>query len=97
MSGTLEQGEVLFVPYGWWHRTETLEHSASLNSMYITEEIIQPYIRGLFTMPLLMALRQDELKEISSLRYNVALDRLGTLAYLIKFDPEYAMHAIISA
>jgi hypothetical protein len=96
MSGTLEQGEVLFVPYDWWHRTETLEHSASVNSMYITEQIIQPYLRGLFTMPLLMALRQDELKELSPLRYNIALDRLKTLAHLIEFDSEYAMHAITS-
>jgi hypothetical protein len=94
MSGTLEQGEILFMPYCWWHRTETLEHSASLNSMYITEEIIQPYIRGLFTMPLLMALRQGEIKELNQMRYSVTLDRIKKLSYLIGFDPEYAMHAI---
>ncbi|MGB8699545.1 MAG: cupin-like domain-containing protein [Thermosynechococcaceae cyanobacterium] len=94
MSGTLEQGEILFMPYRWWHRTEILEHSASLNSMYITEDIIQPYVRALFSMPLLMALRHDDLKERSPIRYNVTLDRIKKFSHLIKFDSEYAMHTI---
>lgn len=97
MRGVLEPGDILFVPHGWWHRTETLEHSASMNSMYITEDIIQPYVRGLFTMPLLMALRRDELKELSAQHYDLTLDRLRKLAYLFGFDSEYAMHAIVNA
>jgi hypothetical protein len=93
MSGVLGPGDVLFVPHGWWHRTETLEHSASVNSMYVTEDIIQPYVRGLFTMPLLMALRRDEFKELNARRFAVILDHLRRLAHLIGFDPEYAMRA----
>lgn len=97
MSGVLEAGDILFVPHGWWHRTETLEHSASMNSMYITEDIIQPYVRGLFTMPLLMALQGDKLKELSPQHYDVTFDRLRKLAYLFGFDSEYAMRAIVNA
>jgi hypothetical protein len=62
--------------------------------MYITEDIIQEYIRGLFTMPLLMALRRDELKERSILRYNAALKHLRALAVLMEFDSEYALCAL---
>jgi hypothetical protein len=45
-------------------------------------------------MPLLMALRQDDLKDLNLMRYNITLDRIRKLSYLIGFDPEYAMHAI---
>jgi hypothetical protein len=65
--------------------------------MYITEDIIQPYVRGLFTMPLLMALRRDELKELSVQHYEVTLDHLNKLAYLFGFDSESAMRAIVNA
>jgi hypothetical protein len=97
LSGVLEPGDVLFVPHGWWHRTEALRHSASVNSMYITEDIIQPYVRGLFTMPLLMALRRDELRELSAQQHDATLDSLRKLAYLFGFDPEFAIHAIVDA
>lgn len=97
MSGVLEPGDILFVPHGWWHGTVTLEHAASINSMYITEDIVQPYVRGLFTMPLLMGLRPDELKELSLSAYEVTLDQLKKFAYLMGFDPEYAMRAIANA
>jgi hypothetical protein len=96
MSGVLEPGDVLFVPHGWWHRTESPEHSASMNSMYITGDIIQPYVRGLFTMPLLMALQRDELKRLDARQYDVMLDQLKSLAYLIGFDAENTMRAIVN-
>ena len=41
MHCNIEAGDILFVPYKWWHRAETLEESISLNTFYITEIIKQ--------------------------------------------------------
>lgn len=97
MSCTLEAGDILYMPYKWWHRTETLEHSASLNTTYITEEIVQPYIRGIFTIPLMMSLRRDELRKLNPMRFNVTMERTKKLAHLIDFNPDYIIHTIKNA
>lgn len=89
MSVVLEAGDILYMPAKWWHRTETLEHSASINTAYITENIIQPYMRSLFTIPLLLALRSQELEAANPVRYNVTKERIQKMANLFKFDPDY--------
>lgn len=94
MSCTLQAGDILYMPHKWWHRTETHEHSASLNTPYITEDIVQPYIRGLFTVPLMIGLRHNELKAFNPMRYNVTMERIRQLANLMNFDPDYIIHAI---
>ncbi len=96
-SCVLEAGEILFMPHKWWHRTETLEHSASFNMPYITEDIIQPYIKGVLTLPMLLALKPDELKALNPMRYNVTMQRVEMFAHHIGFDPDYVIHAIKNA
>ena len=33
-EATLESGETLFIPHGWWHHTRTLEDAVSMNFWY---------------------------------------------------------------
>ena len=96
-SGILERGDILFMPYKWWHRTETLEDAASLNTAYVTEDIIQEHMKSLFTIPLLVALRSDELKALNPMRYNVTMERIQNFAHLLGFDPDYVISAIKNA
>ena len=48
-SGIVQTGDVLFMPRKWWHRTMTLEHSASFNTPYLTEKSIQTYVRAILS------------------------------------------------
>lgn len=89
MSITLEDGDLLYMPAKWWHRTETLEHSASINTAFITEDIIQPYMRDLMKIPLMLALEGQALKKLNPVRYNVSKERAAKIAQLLDFDPEY--------
>ncbi len=94
LSCVLKAGEILFMPYKWWHRTETLEHSASFNAPYLTEEIIQPYTQAVLSLPMMLALKSDELKALNPMRYNVTRQRVEMFAHHIGFNPDYVIHAI---
>lgn len=94
MHGVLLEGEVLYMPYQWWHRTVSLEHAASVSSMYITEDIIKSYVSGLFTLPILFSMRQQEIKHESDTRYQYLLERIKDLGDSIGFDSDYAFRSI---
>lgn len=37
---TLNSGEMLFIPYGWWHRVTSLEPSISINQWWMTPNML---------------------------------------------------------
>ncbi|WP_437757806.1 cupin-like domain-containing protein [Sorangium sp. So ce1389] len=43
----LEQGEVLYLPYGWWHRVETLAPSIATNLWWLSWQVLAEHGPGL--------------------------------------------------
>ena len=93
-SVTLEEGDILFMPYKWWHRTITMEHSGSFNMPYVTEKTIKEYIQAILSMPVLLGLKSKELKTLNPMRYEVTKQRVELFADLMGFDPDYIINAI---
>jgi hypothetical protein len=92
MHCNIEAGDILFVPYKWWHRAETLEESISLNTFYITEIIKQKYLKDLFSLPMSLALNQELMSAYDIKRYNITLSRIKTIAKLMGFNPDNVLN-----
>lgn len=76
----LEEGDILYMPHKWWHRAETLSNAISLNTFYITADILQSYIRDVLSIPLAASLNRDLLQDKDPMRYNICLQRADILA-----------------
>ena len=76
----LEESDILYMPHKWWHRAETLSNAISLNTFYITPEILQSYIRDVLSIPLAASLNRDLLQDMDPMRYNICLQRADILA-----------------
>ncbi len=85
---TLEAGDILYVPYKWWHRAQTLEDAISLNTFYITDEIVKRYISNVFSIPMAVALNRDLLQQHDMMRYNICMTRINILSELLGYDKE---------
>jgi len=86
MFCTLEAGDILYVPYKWWHRAQTLEDSISLNTFYITDEIVQRFLKDLLSLPFAVAMNRDLLNQYDQTRLNICNRRLELLSNLIGFN-----------
>ncbi len=83
---TLNEGDILYMPHRWWHRAETLSNAISMNTFYITPEILQPYIRDVLSIPLAASLNQNLLKDQDPMRYNICMQRAEILAKNMGLD-----------
>ncbi|MBT4989044.1 MAG: hypothetical protein HOM96_00675 [Rickettsiales bacterium] len=92
MYCNLEVGDILFIPFKWWHRAETLEISISLNTFYITKEIQQRFLKDLFSLPAALALNKDLLSDYDVKRYNITYARIKTFCRLMGFDPNNVLN-----
>lgn len=86
MHCLLEQGDVLYVPFKWWHRVRTIEDAISLNTFYVTEEILQRYVSNILAIPIAVALNKDLLLEHDLRRYNICMTRINMMSDLLGFD-----------
>lgn len=76
----IEEGDILYVPHKWWHRAETLTDSVSLNTFYITPDILSAYLRDILSIPLAASLNSSLLQKNDPMRYNVCVQRSEILA-----------------
>jgi len=81
-------GEVLYMPNKWWHRVKVLEDTISMNTFYITDDILSLFLKDLIAIPVAAALNADLLKGDDMMRYNICMMRVKILAKLLGFDPE---------
>ena len=79
----LLEGDILFMPYKWWHRAETISDSISLNTFYVTEDIAQLYFRDLMAIPLATSLNRTLLEQYDPMRLNICLRRAETISKLL--------------
>lgn len=84
----LEKGDVLYVPYKWWHRAVTLEDAISLNTFYINDEIVRRYVTNVLSIPLAVALNKDLLQEHDMRRYNICMTRINMLSNLLGLNKD---------
>lgn len=82
----IEKGDVMYVPHKWWHRARTLEDSVSLNTFYITDEIVKRYLANIFAIPMAVALNKELLQNNDPMRYNICMARLDILSELLGYD-----------
>ena len=92
----LEQGDVLYVPHKWWHRARTLENAISLNTFFITEEIVKRYIADMFSIPMAVAMNKDLLQKHDPMRYNICMGRLNILSELLGYNKENILNVKLS-
>jgi Cupin-like domain len=88
LKTVLEKGDILYIPHKWWHRAETLENAISLNTFYITEDIVQKYIRDVLSIPFSALLNKDLLLQYDPMRYNICMQRSEILIKMLGFDPK---------
>ena len=86
MKGVLAAGDLLYVPYKWWHRANTIEDAISLNTFFITPSIVKAYIRDVMSIPLAASLNAANLQELDPMRYNICIERSKMLANLMGLD-----------
>lgn len=92
----LQKGDVLYVPYKWWHRARTLENAISLNTFFITDEIVQRYIRDVFSIPMAVALNKELLQKHDPMRYNICMGRINILSELLGYNKENVLNVKVS-
>jgi hypothetical protein len=88
MIGVLEAGDILYVPFKWWHRANTLENAISVNTFHISDEIAQRYIKDVMAIPIAMCLNRDILIKHDPMRYNITISRIKILAKLMGMNAE---------
>lgn len=88
MKCYLEQGDVLYVPHKWWHRAETLENAISLNTFYITDEIVKKYIADVMSIPMAISLNRELIQQNDPMRYNICMNRINILSELLGYNKE---------
>lgn len=82
----LGPGDILFVPYKWWHRAKAVTDSISLNTFFLTEHLSQFFVKEFLAIPVAVALKGDELKEENLMRYNICKMRLEFMEKAMKID-----------
>lgn len=91
MRGILNEGDILYMPHKWWHRASTLTDAISLNTFYITSDIVQSYLRDVLAIPLAVSLNGELIKEHDPMRYNICLERTKILTQLLGLNTENVM------
>jgi ribosomal protein L16 Arg81 hydroxylase len=84
----VQQGDILYMPYKFWHEARTVESSISMNTFHISDEIVQRYLKNVLALPLALSLNRELLLEHDMRRYNLCMHRAGTMAKLLKLNPE---------
>jgi hypothetical protein len=79
----VETGDILYVPFKWWHRAKIIEDSISMNTFFISEEIVSRYIKDLFSIPLATLLNKDLLKKYDPTRLAINEARCSLLTELL--------------
>ncbi|MDA0781110.1 MAG: cupin-like domain-containing protein [Rickettsiales bacterium] len=88
MHYRVQKGDTLYVPHKWWHRAYTLEDAISLNSFYISDEIVRRYIKDVLSIPMAVSLNSELLQEHDLRRYNICMTRIKMLCRFMKMDEE---------
>lgn len=91
MRGVLNEGDILYMPYKWWHRATTCTDAISLNTFYITPDIVQAYLKDVLTIPLAVSLNGDLIKEHDPMRYNICIERTKILTQLLGLNTDNIM------
>lgn len=84
----LDAGDILYMPHKWWHRAETLEHAISLNTFYITPDIVQNYLRDILSIPFAALLNQELLQTYDPMRYNICVRRSEILTKMLGLNAQ---------
>ena len=82
----LEPGDILYVPFRWWHRASAIGDSFSMNTFYISDDIVSRYLRDVFKIILAQGLNKDVLTKYDPSRYNICCQRSEIISRLMGFD-----------
>jgi len=79
-------GEILFIPYQWWHRVDLIQDSISLHGLYTTQDLLPAYVKDMFAIPLATALNRDLLLEKNKMRFDINMMSCQVFAKLMGFN-----------
>jgi len=79
----LEPGELLYVPYHWWHRVRTLEDGISLSFHAVEEECARDHFRAVLGALIELALNGDAMRVADPARHEIATRRFREYAKLL--------------
>jgi len=82
----LKPGDVLYLPAQWWHRIKLLSDSIGQGRKCLDEVNLQKYMHMRFAELLVLALNQEQIKEIYPELYKVVLLRNQAWAKLMNIE-----------
>ena len=87
----VEEGDLIYVPTGWWHRVFTLEPSINLSIFFVEPDDIHLYVKELRIYALLGWLNQEKIKMRDPGRFKAWAQRARSIATNLGVNPDDVM------